>query len=146
MKPGRAAFQPWENACMATVVLSTLALKGVLEKLRPDADLRFDATQAILRRLSEGERADHVVSFARGNGGRAAVTVVGRFYSLLLGDSGGDYPGQTAWSDTTIPWPKDGPGVLTDLFTGSVVSRPSDGDRLQVGELLHHLPVAVLIG
>ena len=61
MKPGGAAFQPWENACMAAVVLSTLALKGVLEKLRPDADLRFDATQAIMRRLSGGERADLLI-------------------------------------------------------------------------------------
>ena len=46
---------------MTTVVLSTLALKGVLEKLRPPADLRFDATQAILRRLAEGERADLLI-------------------------------------------------------------------------------------
>ena len=44
-----------------TVVLSTLALKGALDKLRPDADLRFDATQAILKRMSGGERADLVV-------------------------------------------------------------------------------------
>ena len=43
------------------VVLSTLALKGVLEKLRPQAELRFDATQAILKRLAEGERADLLI-------------------------------------------------------------------------------------
>ncbi|HEX6691946.1 MAG TPA: substrate-binding domain-containing protein [Burkholderiales bacterium] len=53
---------------MATVVLSSLAMKGVLEKFRPDfehvvglLDLRFDATQAILRRLAGGERADFLV-------------------------------------------------------------------------------------
>lgn len=46
---------------MSAVVLSTLALKGVLEKLRPEGDLRFDATQAILRRLAEGERADLLI-------------------------------------------------------------------------------------
>lgn len=43
------------------VVLSTLALKGVLEKLRPQADLRFDATQAILKRMAQGERADLLI-------------------------------------------------------------------------------------
>ena len=44
------------------VVLSTLALKGTLEALRPPgAELRFDATQAILRRLAEGERADLLI-------------------------------------------------------------------------------------
>jgi molybdate transport system substrate-binding protein len=50
-------------------VLSSLALKGVLEKFRPAfeqalaarLDLRFDATQAILARLAEGARADLLV-------------------------------------------------------------------------------------
>ena len=44
-----------------TSVLSTLALKGVLEKLRPAAELRFDATQAILQRLAQGEHADLLI-------------------------------------------------------------------------------------
>ena len=51
-----------------TVVLSTLATKGVLEKFRTEferaagpLDLRFDATQAILKRLAGGERADFLV-------------------------------------------------------------------------------------
>jgi molybdate transport system substrate-binding protein len=49
-------------------VLSSLALKGVLEKFRTSfehavgrLDLRFDATQAILKRMAEGERADLLV-------------------------------------------------------------------------------------
>jgi len=43
-------------------VLSTLALKGVLEKLQPPGyELRFDSTQAILKRMSEGERADVLI-------------------------------------------------------------------------------------
>lgn len=45
-------------------VLSTLALKGVLEKFRPalgDIELQFDATQAILARLKAGERADVLI-------------------------------------------------------------------------------------
>ena len=51
------------------LVLSSLALKGVLEKFRPafeealgaPLDLRFDATQAILARLSQGASADLLV-------------------------------------------------------------------------------------
>ena len=53
---------------MATVVLSSLALKGVLEKFQSQfetavgpLDLRFDATQAILVQLAQGARADLVV-------------------------------------------------------------------------------------
>ncbi len=54
---------------MAIVVLSSLALKGVLEKSAPAferaigarLDLQFDATQAILPRLAAGFRADVLV-------------------------------------------------------------------------------------
>lgn len=45
-------------------VLSTLALKGVLEKFRAqlgDVDLQFDATQAILEQLRRGARADVLI-------------------------------------------------------------------------------------
>ena len=43
-------------------VLSTLALKGVLEKLQPPGyELRFDSTQAILKRMAGGERADVLI-------------------------------------------------------------------------------------
>src|SRR6185436_3639632 len=42
-------------------VLSSLALKGVLEKMNPDCELRFDATQAILGRMAQGERADLLI-------------------------------------------------------------------------------------
>src|ERR1051326_8290321 len=59
------------NSCVAgaaTVVLSSLALKGVLEKSRSafeaalgPLELRFDATQAILERLAKGTRADLLI-------------------------------------------------------------------------------------
>jgi molybdate transport system substrate-binding protein len=53
---------------MAAVVLSSLALKGLLERLRPAIEealgplaLGFDATQAILQRLALGDRPDLVI-------------------------------------------------------------------------------------
>lgn len=47
---------------MAIKVLSTLALKGVIEKLDPpDVDISFHATQALLPRLRAGEAADLVI-------------------------------------------------------------------------------------
>ena len=55
-------------AAAPTAVLSSLALKGVLEKLRSTfeeaagpLELRFDATQAILERLAQGARADLLI-------------------------------------------------------------------------------------
>jgi len=44
------------------MVLSSLALKGVLEKLKPPGvDIRFDATQAILASLAQGTKADLLI-------------------------------------------------------------------------------------
>jgi molybdate transport system substrate-binding protein len=44
------------------MVLSSLALKGALEKLKPPGvDIRFDATQAILASLAQGTRADLLI-------------------------------------------------------------------------------------
>jgi len=55
-------------AAAPTAVLSSLALKGVLEKLRSTfeeaagpLELRFDATRAILERLAQGARADLLI-------------------------------------------------------------------------------------
>jgi molybdate transport system substrate-binding protein len=47
---------------MPVFVLSTLALKGVLEKLKPaGCTIKFDATQAILAALRAGEKADVLI-------------------------------------------------------------------------------------
>ncbi|HEX6318882.1 MAG TPA: substrate-binding domain-containing protein [Burkholderiales bacterium] len=53
---------------MAVTVLSSLALKGVLERLRPaferalgPLELHFDATQAIVPRVGRGEPADLLI-------------------------------------------------------------------------------------
>ena len=80
----------------AVVVLSSLALKGVLEKFKPAfeqsiaarLDLRFDATQAILTQLEAGLQADLLVLTAEAmeelrKGGR--VTQVRRLGSSGVG-------------------------------------------------------------
>jgi molybdate transport system substrate-binding protein len=43
------------------IVLSTLALKGVIEKLRPPGTHHFDSTQSLLKRLAAGEHADVLI-------------------------------------------------------------------------------------
>ena len=44
------------------MVLSSLALKGALEKLKPPGvEIRFDATQAILASLAQGTKADLLI-------------------------------------------------------------------------------------
>jgi molybdate transport system substrate-binding protein len=76
------------------VVLSTLALKGVLEKGRADfeqalsakLDLRFDATQAILVHLAEGVRADLLILTEEAMDGLRVKSEV--IQVRLLGSSG----------------------------------------------------------
>src|SRR3954452_966242 len=43
------------------MVLSSLALKGVLEKYASGVEIRFDATQAILASLAQGAKADLLI-------------------------------------------------------------------------------------
>ena len=74
-------------------VLSSLALKGVLEKFRPSFErslgplkLRFDATQAILPRVRAGEKADLLILTAEAMDALHAGGAVTRTW--LLGSSG----------------------------------------------------------
>ena len=76
------------------LVLSSLALKGVLEKFRPafeqalDAslDIRFDATQAILASLSQGAKADVLILTAEAMELLQAKRGIAK--ALALGSSG----------------------------------------------------------
>jgi molybdate transport system substrate-binding protein len=74
-------------------VLSSLALKGVLEKFRPalerelgPLELRFDATQAILPMVRKGERADLLILTREAMDELQAAGVVSRAW--VLGSSG----------------------------------------------------------
>lgn len=78
----------------AVVVWSSLALKGVLEKLQPELEhalaarleLRFDATQAILAQLATGVQADLLVLTAEA---MAGLEKSGRVTAArVLGSSG----------------------------------------------------------
>jgi molybdate transport system substrate-binding protein len=74
-------------------VLSSLALKGVIEKFQPEfertlgpLELRFDATQAILPRVRGGERADLLILTTEAMDELQASGVVARAW--VLGSSG----------------------------------------------------------
>jgi molybdate transport system substrate-binding protein len=67
-------------------VLSTLALKGVLEDLAPQLNVRFDATQAWLAAIRAGESADAVILTAEAIGELESQDKARS--SLALGSSG----------------------------------------------------------
>lgn len=74
---------------MATRILSTLALKGVLEKCRAPLEraagpleVAFDATQAILPRVRAGERVDLLILTAEAIEELRAGGIVGEAWTL----------------------------------------------------------------
>jgi len=69
-------------------VLSTLAMKGVLEAAAPGLRAEFHATQALLKSIAEGAAADVVILTAEGIGQLAAAGKVLRETGMDLGRSG----------------------------------------------------------
>ena len=74
---------------MAVKILSTLALKGVLEKVRAPLEraagpleLAFDATQAILPRVRAGEAGDLLILTVEAIGELRAAGIVGEAWTL----------------------------------------------------------------
>jgi (1->4)-alpha-D-glucan 1-alpha-D-glucosylmutase len=90
---------------------------------------------------SAGGRAQHLVAFARSNGARVALAVVGRHFARLC--EGDALPVGPAWQDTQLLLPESLAGhSFRDVFSGRVVGA-RDG-ALPVAEVLTHLPVALL--
>ena len=77
---------------------------------------------------AEGEKAQHVVAYARGGGPATVVVVVPRLV-LGLGDK---------WGETTVGLPE---GRWTDVLGGTEV----DGGPAAVADLLSRFPVALLV-
>ncbi|NUQ22036.1 MAG: malto-oligosyltrehalose synthase, partial [Gemmatimonadaceae bacterium] len=92
-----------------------------------------------------GERAKHVVAFARLVDGRAAITIAPRLTAEL---GGGDAApvGAEAWGDTRILLPGGLAGEWRCAITGESVGavETGDGASLALASVLNHFPVAVL--
>jgi (1->4)-alpha-D-glucan 1-alpha-D-glucosylmutase len=87
------------------------------------------------------EGSQHVIAFARRNGGQSCIVLAGRLFARLMQDKTG-YDGAALFSDARIEG-RDLPETLTDVLTGRTL--PSAGG-LHLGEALADLPVAVLLG
>jgi (1->4)-alpha-D-glucan 1-alpha-D-glucosylmutase len=92
------------------------------------------------RRLEvHGARPDHVIAFARHAGGRHAITIAPRLVCTLLTSDPKEW-----WSGTTVEVPVGlrGRRWRSQIVPGEVVP---PGDALELGDLLHTLPMAVLV-
>jgi (1->4)-alpha-D-glucan 1-alpha-D-glucosylmutase len=91
-----------------------------------------------------GERADHVIAFAREAGGQRLITVGGRFFARLMGLQPGWPLGEQTWGDTSVELPAWSEGLrLRNLLTGEL-HEVVEG-RLRVAEVFATVPGAGLV-
>ena len=134
------------------------ALRGLVDRA-VDGQAKFHATwctlqlrrahDEMLRRAEyvplevRGERAAHVVAFARRSGAEWVVAVATRLVATM-GLAVGEAPIGAVWADTRIVWPVDAAPDLTDAISGAR-HVPADG-ALLLADLLREFPAAALFG
>jgi (1->4)-alpha-D-glucan 1-alpha-D-glucosylmutase len=128
--------------------LKLLVLSSALRARRRHADL-FARGRYIPLQV-RGERADHVVAFARRLQPDWAVVAVPRLCVRLAGMEDGAEPrwpiGSEMWGNTEIQLTNDAPPAWRDAFSGRLLSVRRRGARrvLRVAEAFEELPVAML--
>ena len=90
-----------------------------------------------------GEKAAHVIAFARRHEGRTLVAVVGRLFFALTGEAGRTPLGHEVWLDTAVDFaPLGALGGSVDALTGEALR--IDGGSLALGRAFRDFPVALL--
>ncbi|MFN2433222.1 MAG: malto-oligosyltrehalose synthase [Gemmatimonadota bacterium] len=96
---------------------------------------------------ARGERARHVLAFARRRGRRIALAVVPRLPATLLADPARAPLGRDVWGDTELMLPRAlAGGDWLDALSGAAATTTGAGGALALGDLLEHLPAALVIG
>jgi (1->4)-alpha-D-glucan 1-alpha-D-glucosylmutase len=89
-----------------------------------------------------GDKAEHLVAFAREHDWRMAITAVPRFAYTLYGGEPQLTPEK--WGDTHIALPAQAPANFINVLTGERVQ--VSNRALSCREVFAHFPVALLIG
>jgi len=95
---------------------------------------------------ARGQKADHVIAFARASANQTAVVVTGRFFTRL-GDPNQPPTGGGVWGDTAVALNYESEaGWYREVFTGQRIraERASGGVELPLAQVFAHLPVALL--
>ncbi len=124
-----------ENPCDGAIKLYVTC--EALRYRREHRDLFLQGSYTGL--VAEGNRARHVVAFARALENQTMLAVTGRFFLKL--------PSGDVWGTTTIPLPKKTASqTFRDVFTGQTITAEQRGDGLYlaVNKIFSHCPVALL--
>jgi (1->4)-alpha-D-glucan 1-alpha-D-glucosylmutase len=93
-----------------------------------------------------GEKAEHVVAFAREHEGRSTIVAVPRLYARLLGDSRDSVCDQAVWGDSKLEIPVAGAACYHNAFTGECLPvSAKENCTIRLGELFRSFPVALLV-
>lgn len=88
-----------------------------------------------------GRLRDHIIAFLREYDEKQTLTVAPRFFVTLVAED--ELPlGSEVWQDTTLVIPDSASAQWTNALTGEII--PGE-DRLAVGRILQHFPVALLV-
>lgn len=124
----------WTDGRIKQAVLArALAVRGALPAVFESGDYQpLPVT---------GSGADHVLAFARMHEAHAIVVIVPLHVSTLLGHGASLAFADGAWRDTTVCLPASlSHAALHSAFDGQTLRSP----RLALGQVLAHLPVALL--
>jgi len=93
---------------------------------------------------ANGEKAEHIIAFAREHQGRVAMVVVPRLCATLMGDNLETVCGENLWGDTVVE-AVSAAACHHNIFTGECFPIAGGNRSLAVGKLLRHFPVALLV-
>ncbi len=132
----RALFaSPYDGRAKLWVALRALGLRRERAKLFADGDYR--PIEAV------GERAKHVIAYARSHERDGVIVVAGRLYASLGLETGVLPVGDAAWRETALDVGRIPRGTaLRNVLTGETAV--IDDDRLPLAPLCANFPVALL--
>jgi (1->4)-alpha-D-glucan 1-alpha-D-glucosylmutase len=105
------------------------------------------ATGSYMPLETSGERAGHVIAFARYNGCERVIIVAGRFF-MYLGIGASSFPASTVWSDMALMLPHD---LASKRYVDMLTGRATDANlhegvqALPMDKVFARMPVAMLV-
>ncbi len=105
-------------------------------------NLDLFARGAYMRLNVEGRHKENIIAFARRHGDAWALTAAPRLATRMVEE--GELPlGRNVWKDSCILIGRDAPICWRNAITDQSLNT---GDRIYLGDILEHFPVALLLG
>jgi len=115
-------------------------------RVRNEQSALFQAGNYIPLRVT-GDKAEHMVAFAREHEGRSALVAVPRLWAALLGENLQSARGEAIWGNTRIEVPHSEAVCFHNAFTGECTLVEKDEERrsLPVSKVMRQFPFGLLL-